>query len=556
MNITFYAIDCDPRVVDKSTHYVTVDPNNLFVSYSMEGIMKTPLDVLNPTINIDISSFNSRLRFYLMRVNYAFIEELDRYYFIVSKIFVNDSIIQYQLSVDVLMSYKDHIKALTCFIERNENSYNGLIEDDKRDFRNDNRVLEYVPTDISGLTLTKFKLSLNDTYPHNIAMTALDFHEYPSTFWSSIRSYLPSYEKPKNPYTPLSSINIDQFSLQNTTKVYVFEDADQMLKTLYTLQMAYSTRFSFIKSIMAFPFSLDCYYRPATISGANIDKFGLYLGNEGRDASNPIKYHEGTGSTDDIFLDLSRYLYGEEIKIAQFKFDSFKSFMDFKPYTHIEIYCPYYGWVEIDPNKVSNEEQVSVSYIVNYENGSAQLMVNRHVIAQGIVECLFSAECQLGVRIPLDKTNFEENQRQREAIYLSATLQAVAGALQVGAGLATSNPLLIASGTLSGVGSIGKATVQANQIFDKANVQFASGVMGLYGYQEVRVRITKSVPVIDDSNIAGFASKFGLPLRETRILSTLTGMTVCSNVILSGFQTATDKERNEITQLLQSGIIL
>lgn len=56
----------------------------------------------------------------VLECNYAYIEELNRFYFIESIITVSATLFQLNMSVDVLMTYQNEIKALNVYVDRNE----------------------------------------------------------------------------------------------------------------------------------------------------------------------------------------------------------------------------------------------------------------------------------------------------------------------------------------------------------------------------------------------------------------------------------------------------
>lgn len=84
--------------------------------------LKEPCDMLNPTIII--SNIVGAV------YNYAFIPAWNRYYFVTNVTFLTGNRTQYDLSVDVLASWKSQISSYTCFVERSESSYNNLFDDE------------------------------------------------------------------------------------------------------------------------------------------------------------------------------------------------------------------------------------------------------------------------------------------------------------------------------------------------------------------------------------------------------------------------------------------
>lgn len=103
--------------------YVTTDNNNVLnktltnqLSRNCEIIEMT--NILQPTLKIKG----------LYNHNYCYIPFFSRYYYIID-IRYHNGISYLDLRVDVLMTYKDDIKNLECYVLRQENTYNNLLPD-------------------------------------------------------------------------------------------------------------------------------------------------------------------------------------------------------------------------------------------------------------------------------------------------------------------------------------------------------------------------------------------------------------------------------------------
>ena len=65
----------------------------------------------------------------LKEVNYAYIEELERYYFVTDITSVVTELWELSMHVDVLMTYKDHIRRQMAVVARQERLYNMMLDD-------------------------------------------------------------------------------------------------------------------------------------------------------------------------------------------------------------------------------------------------------------------------------------------------------------------------------------------------------------------------------------------------------------------------------------------
>lgn len=115
VSITLYQNTSNDKTVQKS----------LTVIKKVTGIIKDECNITNPSVLIDVSGEGN----YTLQSNYVYIDQLQRYYYIRSIDFVRKNFWRLNLHVDVLMTYKDKIHDLTCYIKRNAETYNDMIPD-------------------------------------------------------------------------------------------------------------------------------------------------------------------------------------------------------------------------------------------------------------------------------------------------------------------------------------------------------------------------------------------------------------------------------------------
>lgn len=93
---------------------------NSEVTYT--GSLRDASEIINPSVMIEAESISG--------YDYAYIPDFDRYYFIKEKTSYRTGLWVIDMEVDVLETYKDDIKALTCIIEGTENySNNDYLSD-------------------------------------------------------------------------------------------------------------------------------------------------------------------------------------------------------------------------------------------------------------------------------------------------------------------------------------------------------------------------------------------------------------------------------------------
>ncbi|MCF0230253.1 MAG: hypothetical protein HUJ76_11260 [Parasporobacterium sp.] len=81
-------------------------------------------DVEGPEISIGSVDFSQ-----IQNVNYAYIPEYNRYYYVAPPSVINNKVLVLSLSVDVLMSFSDSIKKLKAIVGRQEKDFNLYLPD-------------------------------------------------------------------------------------------------------------------------------------------------------------------------------------------------------------------------------------------------------------------------------------------------------------------------------------------------------------------------------------------------------------------------------------------
>ena len=118
---------------------------------TIEGTLKT---------TIDITDFSVIFNFFedWNNYNYVYIEKLKRYYFVESKRIVNNSLVEYELIEDVLMSFKDLIREQNILLTESETAFNGsknnYTAENKLTVANSYEMEDLFNTDKTGVLIT------------------------------------------------------------------------------------------------------------------------------------------------------------------------------------------------------------------------------------------------------------------------------------------------------------------------------------------------------------------------------------------------------------------
>ena len=107
MEVVFYYNLSDGRVINK----------NIVGGDSFYGQARDETDIMNPTIRFDTLD--------ILRYNYAYIPEFQRYYDITDRSCFRDSIWDVTMAVDVLMSFKFDILNLDVVVDKQSMDSNG-----------------------------------------------------------------------------------------------------------------------------------------------------------------------------------------------------------------------------------------------------------------------------------------------------------------------------------------------------------------------------------------------------------------------------------------------
>lgn len=206
----------------------------------------------------------------------------------------------------------------------------------------------------------------------------------------------------------------------------------------------------------------------------------------------------------------------------------FGDFMDFNPYTKIELFLPYIGIMEISPDEAMGKE-LSVTYRIDSLSGSCLAFIT---IGGNIV---YQRSGNLSVQIPLDGQLYSVNKQN-----------VIMGTLSAGIGFLTGNPVAAASGASMLANEAVSVIGQKKQI---AHASDSSMTVGYMGVQYPYLIITRP----EQSKPENYKELYGYPSNITAKLQDLNGFTKVDNIHLDGIP-ATAQEINELYKLLREGV--
>ncbi len=518
MKISLYKNPSRKNVLDKSS--------SLDEIATLDGTFRNAQSILSPTITIDLKDYyfltddDSKLVMdddsvlttgyfvsdLLLKANYAYIDELERYYYVTDIQVVSSNIINISLKVDPLMSFKDDILSNYCCIARNYTNKNLLLEDNQTRFKYDSKIEFITPTNVGDVT-------------------KLD-----PTWQSLIFTYLTT-DSISNPVVTqqidgLPLIHSDSFGLNYSNTQYYQVTAIDVLNICDAVY-ADDTAKTYIKGIFEFPFAIE-------IAGSSYYTKEVKL---------------GTKTT--IKITCAQPAYNPyRIVIADFNVDEASSYLDYSPYSTYKIYVPYYGEVELTGEQILGK-RIKVFYCCSFDDGST----TAYIYNQTDEKILFSSRCYMSTSISLSTTNATELDNSKNALALNTAVSAISSSIALGVGVATMNPVAIVGGGMGLVKTATSAITKSNNMMEKASAVASSMTDGLNNKQEVYIKKITQQPIEDIQ----YRLTVGYPLNESKKLSNLVGSgftVVDDSSHLMNLESATKTEYDEIENLVHSGIIL
>ena len=107
MEVQFFYNQSDDRVINKT----------LIIGETFVGSPRDEVSIMNPVIRFESDG--------ILRYNYAYIPEYQRYYSIVDRTIYRDGIWDVTFTVDVLMSFRNDIMSLNVIVDKQSLEANG-----------------------------------------------------------------------------------------------------------------------------------------------------------------------------------------------------------------------------------------------------------------------------------------------------------------------------------------------------------------------------------------------------------------------------------------------
>lgn len=236
----------------------------------------------------------------------------------------------------------------------------------------------------------------------------------------------------------------------------------------------------------------------------------------------------------------------------------YNNFLDYSPYTKIELYLPYVDFVTLDTNLVMGKT-ISIDYVVDYFSGKCTSFISVEETVDGVTtsNIIMERDGNIGVEVAIGGGRGADIARNMLKLGIGAGVGAIsttAGAVSMGAGKTAGSVGNVAGAVSMGTGYLANTTVNAIQAGQSHITKGSSAqpAINFYAPQNCYLVITRPNVVTPST----YNRDFGRPSGKTAVLGSLTGFTVLDSVHVEGLATATSDEVTEVERLLKQGVIL
>ena len=222
------------------------------------------------------------------------------------------------------------------------------------------------------------------------------------------------------------------------------------------------------------------------------------------------------------------------------------TFLDYSPYTTVNIYLPYIGFKALDVSKCMGKT-INVTYGVDFAQGIATAYISYYEGDNKQVFAEYSGQMGIPIKVTGRNTSAVEDAVKDAAFSLVGLAVA---AVAVAATPATGGASLAATGlAASSIANFGSKTFTATTVqADSVSVGNAGAENWLLSPQGCYVHIQRARTATPEN----FADINGWATRYTGLVSEFTGYLECSEVVNTVNTTA--EEKNLITTLLKQGV--
>lgn len=475
----------------------TKRPSSNDTAYTINGYLREPCSLLNPTISFKSFPANITLQAY----NYCYILAYSRYYFVKDWTWI-EGLWQCELSIDVLATYKTVIGTETHYILRHDSTtdYNGLIADAiypaTNAFTTENTATDDDPfrdiftEGVAGGVYIVGIISGNEGQSghHYDSVGAVTYYALTSGDFDKLKSTLFGTEN-------LEIMNIIDSQGQPTTDM-----SPDIMKTLYN-------PYQYIASCMWFPFNANMIDDKTSVNKIPIGWWEYEL-TAWRLTAQILTF------TDRVSLPVHPQSATRG------------AYLNYAPYTRRTL-LGRFGDIPIDLSYFRNSSELGLEYYVDLINGQCRVFIS--YVENNYFRRYTSREFLLGVPIQLAQVGVD---------YMGVAVNTIDTVNNTAESMFSLNPFKAVSSLAHGV---------YNTIQSCMPQLETGGSNGSFVSAYTATRLLSQFFIIVDEDIR----HLGRPLYSTRQINTLSGYVLCADGEIS--ISCLDDERKMISDFLTSG---
>jgi hypothetical protein len=235
----------------------------------------------------------------------------------------------------------------------------------------------------------------------------------------------------------------------------------------------------------------------------------------------------------------------------------YNNYLDFAPYTTIQLWLPYAGFRSIDP-ALCIGRTLTVTYSVNLAAGDALAQISNGQ------QVIYTESIQLGIAIPITTNNAAQTQIanylrdvNRSEIVYNAVMGGISGVGSLAAGAATGKAASAISGVSGLAGTVANTifSSQKNAVPPIATISSGGvngGASNIYNVPNIYAIVRR--PQRD--RVQEHSTLYGWPCHESGVCGDFKGYSEFGVVHMANLPDCYLDEVNEIRQLLHSGVIM
>lgn len=261
-------------------------------------------------------------------------------------------------------------------------------------------------------------------------------------------------------------------------------------------------------------------------------------------------------------------------------FKHYENFMDYSPYCRAELYLPYCGSIQIDPNMFVGHH-ISVRYLIDFNSGACLALVYRDNL---VVDSIAG---QIGIQLPISGPNYGTYMNQAVSAIsginnariglIGSAVSALTATGQIGGAIATEAAISGISGGLKAFGHNAPTLAGAGLNVAGAVNDLAQASYNLQATKPAMQVCSTATPIIsaaneqvcrlvlyqprwlegyDTNDYGNYGHTTGFATIENKTLSNFTGLTIAESIDTSGISQATEKEKAMIAKAFKTGVYM